>query len=60
MTKEFNSVQKKVYSHEKHYPNTKKLNNIALIELMSDLKPEVESSYYTINGIFLPKELKFG
>jgi DNA-directed RNA polymerase subunit L len=27
----------------------------ALIELMSEIKPEIESSYYTINGIFLKK-----
>ncbi len=47
---------RRIDSHEKYDPNTKKLNNIALIELMSEIKPEVESSYYTIKGICLSKE----
>jgi hypothetical protein len=46
---------KKVYLHEKFDPQFKLINDIALIELTSEMKPAIESTYYTINGICLPK-----
>jgi hypothetical protein len=46
---------KKVYLHEKFDPQFKLINDIALIELTSEMKPAIESTYYRINSICLPK-----
>lgn len=47
---------KNFYVHEHYDPHKKQINNIALVELTSEIKPEINSTFYTINSICLPKD----
>jgi len=47
---------KNFHLHENYNPDGKLIYNIALVELTTEIKPEISSHFYTINGICLPKE----
>jgi hypothetical protein len=51
---------KNIFIQEEYNQINKKVNDIALIELTSEIKPEMKQenseSFYVINGLCLPKE----